>query len=237
MALGSGCGSCSKCIAEMSRLEEHKVCKSSFQESVADWMLNCFGREISRDTVERNHRFLEEALELVQACGATAEEAHQLVDYVFNRPVGAPAQEVGGVMVTLAALCNAQRPLILVDHAARTELDRVNAPKLMAAIREKQKTKPAFSPLPGSYPERGQPAMLEPHHARVLLSFIESARTSPCGNYGQDIGKEAEEVYTILKQLSKQADRACNKMPTGWVCSRPRGHSGPCAASPIGEGK
>ena len=39
------------------------------------------------------HRFLEEALELVQACGATASEAHQLVDYVYGRPVGEPAQE------------------------------------------------------------------------------------------------------------------------------------------------
>ena len=79
----------------------------NFQASIKQWMVLCFGAVISKDTVERNHRFLEEALELVQAKGCTATEAHQLVDYVFNRPVGEPSQEVGGVMVTLAALCSA----------------------------------------------------------------------------------------------------------------------------------
>lgn len=80
----------------------------TFQDRVQPWMIACFGTEIAGDTVERNHRFLEEALELVQACGCTQSEAHQLVDYVFGRPVGEKPQEVGGVMVTLAALCLAQ---------------------------------------------------------------------------------------------------------------------------------
>ncbi|MGT2505726.1 hypothetical protein [Cupriavidus basilensis] len=75
----------------------------SFQQRVQPWMLECFGAEIAADARERNHRFIEEALELVQACGATASEAHQLVDYVYGRPVGDRHQEVGGVMVTLAA--------------------------------------------------------------------------------------------------------------------------------------
>ena len=54
----------------------------TFQERVEPWLLQCFGETIAADVVERNHRFLEEALELVQACGATQSEAHQLVDYV-----------------------------------------------------------------------------------------------------------------------------------------------------------
>ena len=52
------------------------------------------------------HRFLEEALELAQSFGCSNKEAHELVDYVFSRDVGQPEQEVGGVMVTLAALCS-----------------------------------------------------------------------------------------------------------------------------------
>ncbi len=79
----------------------------SFQARVAAWMRACFDASIAADPIERNHRFLEEALELVQARGCTASEAHQLVDYVFGRPVGDPFQEVGGVEVTLAALCSA----------------------------------------------------------------------------------------------------------------------------------
>ncbi|TES59219.1 hypothetical protein E2N91_11445 [Pseudomonas syringae pv. tomato] len=115
----------------------------------------CFGAEISSDRQERNHRFLEEALELVQAGGATADEAHQLVDYVYGRSIGEPAQEVGGVMVTLAALCLANE--LDMHSAAETELARIWTK--VDQIRAKQAAKPAMSPLPGVYPDRhAQPA-------------------------------------------------------------------------------
>jgi len=117
----------------------------TFQARVQPWMLACFGAEIAADRAERNHRFLEEALELVQACGCTASEAHQLVDYTFSRPVGEPTQEVGGVMVTLAALCLANG---LDMHAVgETELARVWTK--VEQIRAKQAVKPKHSPLPG----------------------------------------------------------------------------------------
>ena len=116
----------------------------SFQSRVRPWMLATFGPEIPTDRDERNHRFLEESLELVQSCGCTASEAHQLVDYVFGRPVGERAQEVGGVMITLAALCLAQD---LDMHAAgETELARIWTK--VEAIRAKQAAKPKHSPLP-----------------------------------------------------------------------------------------
>ena len=118
----------------------------SYQSRVAPWMQACFGAEISADRMERNHRFLEEALELVQACGATAHEAHQLVDYTFGRPIGEPHQEVGGVMVTLAALCLAQE--LNMHHAGEDELARIWTK--IEKIREKQAAKPKYSPLPGA---------------------------------------------------------------------------------------
>ncbi len=118
----------------------------SFQARVQPWMMACFGAAIAADGAERNHRFLEESLELVQACGCTASEAHQLVDYVYGRPVGERAQEVGGVMVTLAALCLAQG---LDMHAAgETELARIWTK--VEAIRAKQAAKPKHSPLPAA---------------------------------------------------------------------------------------
>ncbi len=117
---------------------------SRYQQRVERWMEKCFGEEISNDTTERNHRFLEESLELVQACGCTASEAHQLVDYVFNRPVGEKYQEVGGVRVTLAALCLAHD--IGEDEAAVDELERIWTK--VEEIREKQEAKPRHSPLP-----------------------------------------------------------------------------------------
>lgn len=119
-----------------------------FQQRVRPWLLECFGEAIAGDRMERNHRFLEEALELVQACGCTASEAHQLVDYTFGRPVGEKAQEVGGVMVTLAALCLAQD--IDMHAEGETELARISAPDMVNRIRAKQAAKPKHSPLPAT---------------------------------------------------------------------------------------
>ncbi len=122
----------------------------TFQERVHDWMQDCFGPDISADRTERNHRFLEESLELVQANGCTQSEARQLVGYVFSRNAGEPHQECGGVMVTLAALCLASD--IDMTKAAEDELARVW--KMINKIRAKQSSKPRHSPIPET-PTRG----------------------------------------------------------------------------------
>ncbi len=119
-----------------------------FQERVRPWLLACFGEMIAGDQEERNHRFLEEALELVQSLGCTASEAHQLVDYVFGRPVGEPVQEVGGAMVSLAALCLAND--LNMHDAGEKELARILDPHVMDIIRAKQASKPKGSPFPGT---------------------------------------------------------------------------------------
>ncbi|MCZ8104029.1 MAG: hypothetical protein O9972_39810 [Burkholderiales bacterium] len=117
----------------------------SFQARVKPWLDACFGAEIAIDKVERNYRFLEEALELVQATGLNRDEAHRLVDYVFNREPGDPRQEAGGVMTTLAALCLAHH--LDMHECGEIELARVWTK--VDQIREKQKNKPRHSPLPG----------------------------------------------------------------------------------------
>jgi hypothetical protein len=116
----------------------------TFQHRVADWLAACFSMEICADKIERNHRFLEESLELVQSLGCTQSEAHRLVDYVFGRPAGDPVQELGGVMVTVAALCSAND--LDMNAAAEKELARVW--EKMDLIRAKHKAKPKHSPLP-----------------------------------------------------------------------------------------
>ncbi|UGQ44930.1 hypothetical protein [Massilia endophytica] len=110
----------------------------SFQQRVQPWMLACFGAEIAADSTERNHRFLEESLELAQSCGCTAQEAHQLVDYVFGRAAGEKRQEAGGVMVTLAALCLAHG--IDMHACGEEELDMIW--ERIDAIRAKHAGKP-----------------------------------------------------------------------------------------------
>jgi len=117
----------------------------SFQERVQPWMIECFGEEITLNKDERNFRFCEESLELVQAGGMTKEQVLRMVDYVYGRPVGELAQEVGGVQVTLATLCTAHN--IDLNGVAETELARVWTK--VDKIRAKQAAKPnaiAFHP-------------------------------------------------------------------------------------------
>lgn len=117
-----------------------------FQERVREWVTTCFGETIANDSAERNHRFLEESLELVQSLGCTRSEVLQMVDYVFARPAGEPAQEVGGVTVTLAALCAASG--LDMQAEANTELERINTPAMIAKIKAKHAAKPQFFTLP-----------------------------------------------------------------------------------------
>lgn len=131
----------------------------SLQAEVGHWLVDCFGQTIAGDSMERNHRFLEEALELAQANGASADEAHALVDYVFARPVGQKPQEAGQALITLAALCHAAG--VNLELEAAIEMNRIKQPDVMARIREKQRNKPAMSPLPGVYPERTMAATQE----------------------------------------------------------------------------
>ncbi|KQQ31522.1 hypothetical protein ASF53_02145 [Methylobacterium sp. Leaf123] len=116
----------------------------SYQLQVEKWLEACFPQSIRLDRNERTHRFLEEALELAQANGCTRADAVALVDYVFRRPSGQPVQEVGGVLVTLAALCSASG--INMAEAGEQELDR-NWDRI-DQIRAKQQSKQQGSPLP-----------------------------------------------------------------------------------------
>lgn len=109
----------------------------TFDIGVGRWMEVCFGERIAADKIERNYRFFEEAIELVQACGITKDECLQLIDYVFGRPVGEKKQEVGGVMVTLAALCLPNG--IDMNNAGEAELERCW--KNIDKIRKKQASK------------------------------------------------------------------------------------------------
>lgn len=119
-----------------------------FQQRVQPWMMACFGAQISADQLERGDRFIEEALELLQSGGYPRERVQSLINYVYSRAIGDPAQEVGGVMVTLAAYCLAHN---LDMHACgETELSR--AWTKVEKIRAKQAAKPTGSALPIAYP-------------------------------------------------------------------------------------
>lgn len=122
--------------------------ENDYQERVGQWLLDCFGPEIAGDKQERGFRFIEESLELVQSIGITKEEVLNLVDYVFNRQAGIPHQEIGGVMVTLAALCHAG--WFSMKEAAEDEYQRILIKKDKIRAKHFSKPKDVLSPIPGN---------------------------------------------------------------------------------------
>jgi len=134
-------------LAALSASQAEQGQAPAFQQRMREWVVACFGEKIADDRAERNHRFLEESLELVQSLGCSASEAHQLVDYTFGRPAGEPRQEVGGVVTTLSALCSANG--FDMNEAAEAELARIWTK--VEQIRAKQAAKPKHSPLPAAF--------------------------------------------------------------------------------------
>lgn len=106
---------------------------------VRGWLYTTFGGEILNDIEERMLRLGEETIELGQVEGITREQWHGLVDQVYDKPVGERSQELGGVMVCVAAY------LALTDQEGFdelvTELDRIEQPEIVEKIRTKWKQK------------------------------------------------------------------------------------------------
>jgi hypothetical protein len=123
---------------------------SDFQQRVEPWFRECFSPAVCNDRLERGDRLLEETLELLQSGDYPPERVAVLVDYTWGRPKGEPSQEVGGVMVTLAAYCIAHG--LDMSWAAETELFRINSPEVIEKIRAKQAAKPTGSALPIAHP-------------------------------------------------------------------------------------
>ncbi len=172
---------------------------SSFQARVLPWLLECFGEEIASNREERNHRFLEEALELVQACGTTADEAHALVDYVYGRPVGEASQEVGGVMLTLAALCLANG--LDMDAAGATELERVWGK--IDQIRRKQAAKPKDSPLPMALADRAHDASTQPVGRVTVENGVVSIKLVDDLPVGTELFAHTYDAQRVIFHLTK----------------------------------
>lgn len=115
----------------------------SFQSRATEWAQRCFGSRLVADVQERNFRFAEEAIELVQACGMTRFEVERALDYVYGCPVGEKQQEVGGVYTTFALLCQAHG----IDMVAEGERDlmEIDNPETTERIRIKRDKKPSFA--------------------------------------------------------------------------------------------
>jgi NTP pyrophosphatase (non-canonical NTP hydrolase) len=119
--------------------DSNPLSQASFSAQVVQWVEEAFGERVLNNRMERVARFLEEALELVQACDMSKSFALKLLNYTWDRDKHEISREVGGVMVTLAALCHAFKRNLPTD--AWDELRRCQ--ENIETIRSKHKLKPA----------------------------------------------------------------------------------------------
>jgi NTP pyrophosphatase (non-canonical NTP hydrolase) len=121
------------------------------QLAVHDWCIAAFGKDHAASLPQRGVRLLEEAIELYQAAGCDEAMAHKLVSFVFARPPGTIAQELGGVGLTVLALAAAAG--ISADGEEKREFDRVSAKPLSHFhARNAAKNAAGFDVTGGDYP-------------------------------------------------------------------------------------
>lgn len=120
--------------------------KSSFQSRVYVWLKMAFGDGIANDTLERNHRFLEESLELLQAKGACKDGVSKMVRTIYNDRYdvfdglfGLNKNDIAGMaLISLANLCEASG----VDMLANGEIELKSIEGNIGKIVSKHAMKP-----------------------------------------------------------------------------------------------
>lgn len=93
------------------------------EHSVGHWVQTKFG-SVGLEPKERGLRCAEEAIELGQALTVDREAMHKLVDHVYDRPVGDPVEEIGGVMICVQAAASILG--ISINDQADKEWERIN---------------------------------------------------------------------------------------------------------------
>lgn len=172
---------------------------AAFQNNSAEWCEEAFGYHSTYDVAQRGWRFIEEALELIQALSLPKEDLLELVDYVYGRPLGSPNQEVGGVMLTLSCLCTSAGISMAVEGAK--ELNRVEQPEVMARVREKNLSKPLNSALPGV--------------TNAVARNREEDKATIASEYRRDLNRPNDASSDLSPEDVLLGDHDCEDSPTG----------------------
>lgn len=107
------------------------------QAVVLGWATRVFG-SCTSSIKERALRLLEESIEVAQAAGLSEDTVRRMVDRVYFRSMGNLREEMGGLLVTALAMCEALG--VDGDELERDEMERVlSLPE--SFVREKHEAK------------------------------------------------------------------------------------------------
>lgn len=115
--------------------------RKGVQTRLRTWAEGLFGAETASTKRTRLLRFLEEAVELVQAGGLSLEDQLHILRVVNAREAGEFGQEIGGVMVTLYLAAEVHG--FSVEAEEDREIERIHTPEVMDRCIRRQAEKKA----------------------------------------------------------------------------------------------
>lgn len=108
-------------VKQLDEIDRHA--RQLRQETLFTWARAAFGEDEAASPRQRAIRLLEEAIEAYQAVDGDRLQALDLVNFVFTRPKGEIAQELGGVAVCVLLLAEATS--CDADKCEQLEIERI----------------------------------------------------------------------------------------------------------------
>jgi hypothetical protein len=210
--------------ADLVQVENLQGARDKRQTRAIEWVTAAFGPPT---LAQRGVRLAEEAIEAAQATGVQAAMLHRLVDYIYARPVGELAQEIGGVGLSILAL--AATTGVSADREEQRELDRVLAkPLAHFTARNANKNAAGFDTAltaPASTPPQDDPRdaalkqssfclrTLLPDHpdAQTTVRMIELAFAPPAQSPGPAAAADSDDREPFWAK--------CGECSHLWVCA------------------
>lgn len=180
-------------IPEAVKVEEGENERENRQASVFEWAVHCFG-DIARNLHERVSRQLEEALELAQAEGLDKQRAHDLIEYVYSRPAGDPAQEIGGILITVMAYCGAKG--LSAQECEVREYKRIMS-KSAEHFRDRQNAKADSGVALRSLPQAEPPRAKDAYVHEKGFSDTDSSGTDEFDSPAPSVPESRGEIPTV----------------------------------------
>jgi hypothetical protein len=189
----------------------------ALQPRVGDWLHRTFDPDTISNRTERVMRFLEEAMELGQALGIMPDQNAKIAEYVYGRPVGEPHQEVGGTMITLAALCHVFGLDMLAE--GERELARIDTPEMRAKIAAKQVSKRMFGMTHDTLKHAAPEPMTDEALFEMMAAF-QAAKLAP-EPASEAASGDLDARYVTHKQLTDAMCRIHEQMARNFEAFTP----------------
>jgi hypothetical protein len=186
-------------------ISQMRAVAPSFQRRAGAQIRKIVGGESATDPRERNYHFFQEAAELMRACDMTKGEMYAAIDYVFDRKIGSRTQEVGSVMIALAALCVVHK--IDMFEAAEVELLEIcDSERNRMQTAAKYNDRPDFAARVKDRTRFSAADFLEliKEHSPIIAEMLNGNKKHSSAVY---LSQEGKMLFDLLKKVMEKIEK------------------------------